>query len=482
MPVDVGRGVGFGEAERLRLGHRFLERSALGKSAQQEVARAVHHAFDRDDPAVAAQPRDRLEDRRTAADGGGIGKAHPARLGTGVERIVMRGERGLVGGDDMGPALQRRAHDLRRIVGPADRLDQEVRLDGERVGERIGIGLVAHRLMRARPSHQHRADLEQVRPLLEVGEDAGADRAAAEERDPQLRKGERHLAPRRQGGDHRRLVMADGGDLDRDARRLRRVDRLGLDQPGARLMGAFVGQRPVALGVGMDRRILRVDAVDILQQPHPLRAEPRGEEHGRKIGSAAAERHHPMFGMTGGEARHHHHVMVRELRIDRTGIERDQIGVERRAGRDQPHLVRIEHPGPDPHPAEREAHQRRRPKLPDPGQPGDEAGRRIAADPGRLGEQRVGLAGERGDDRDDLLAVADVTIDFLRAGPVIVLAFEHRAAELEHDEPPRAVLSIQIVHRLVAFVLGGGRRVRALKNPLAGFGERVGGSLAFRAL
>ena len=53
---------------------------------------------------------------------------------------------------------------------------------------------------------------------------------------------------------------------------------------------------------------------------------------------------------------------------------------------------------------------------------------------------------------------------------------------LAGSEPPRAVLSIQIVHRLVAFVLGGGRRVRALKNPLAGFGERVGGSLAFRAL
>jgi hypothetical protein len=44
-----------------------------------------------------------------------------------VERIEMAGQSGLVGGDDMGAAMKSGAHDLGRIVGAADQLDDEHR-------------------------------------------------------------------------------------------------------------------------------------------------------------------------------------------------------------------------------------------------------------------------------------------------------------------------------------------------------------------
>ena len=85
-------------------------------------------------------------------------------------------------------------------------------------------------------------------------------------------------------------------------------------------------------------------------------------------------------------------------------------------------------------------------QLADPRQPGDEGRGRIAADAARLREQRIGLAGDRRDDRDDLLTVANMAIHFLRAGPVVVLAFEHRAAEFEDAEFTFALVEILSVH------------------------------------
>ena len=75
-------------------------------------------------------------------------------------------------------------------------------------------------------------------------------------------------------------------------------------------------------------------------------------------------------------------------------------------------------------------------QLAEAGDPRDERiGRGVAADPPRLLEQPVGLAGERRNDGDDLLAVADVTVDFLHHLHVVVLVLDDRAPELQHAEP-----------------------------------------------
>ena len=209
------------------------------------------------------------------------------------------------------------------------------------------------------------------------------------------------------------------------------MDRLGLDQARARLRRRLIVERAVALGARVLRRILGIDAVDVLQQPHPLRAQPGGEEDGGEIGAAAAEGDHAMLLMAGGEARDDDHVMILELRVHRIGVEPAQVRIERIALGLELHLVGIEGAGPDPHPAERERHQRGRAQLADPGEPRDQRRRRVAADQRRLLEQEIGLAGEGGDDGDDLLAVADVAIDLLGCGPIVGFMLEHRASELE---------------------------------------------------
>ena len=294
MAVHVGGRIGLGIAERLRLRDRILERPALAHPAQQEIGGAVHHSLDRDHARPGPEPLQQFEHRYRAADRGGIGKVRARRLGRGMERVIMARHRRLVGGDDMGAAAQRAEHDVGRMIGAAKRFDDEIGLAGERLVEVGGEGGAAFAGVAVRVADQDRIDPEQVRPLLEIGEHAGADRAAAEQGDPERRPLHGHFLARRAGGDQCRLVMADRGDLDTDVLDRGGVDRLGLDQPGARLGGGLVAERAIAFGARILRRILGIDAVDVLEQPHPLRAEPRGEEDRGKIGAAPAERHHAM--------------------------------------------------------------------------------------------------------------------------------------------------------------------------------------------
>jgi hypothetical protein len=122
---------------------------------------------------------------------------------------------------------------------------------------------------------------------------------------------------------------------------------------------------------------------------------PRREENRAKIGAATPERRNTMLRMTGREARDHHHNVLAELGQHRIRVEVDKIGIERLSFGEEPHFVRVHRAGAHSQPIEGERHQRGGMKLPHPGQPRDQGGGRSAADPGRLIEQRIGLAAKR---------------------------------------------------------------------------------------
>ena len=80
-------------------------------------------------------------------------------------------------------------------------------------------------------------------------------------------------------------------------------------------------------------RVLVIDAVDVLDQPHAVRVEPVGEEDGAEIGAASAERHHAVLGMVGDEAGHDHDSLRSILAHTAAASSSHQVGIERRAFR-----------------------------------------------------------------------------------------------------------------------------------------------------
>ena len=211
-----------------------------------------------------------------------------------------------------------------------------------------------------RLTDQDRVDPEQVGALFEIGQDTGADRAAAEQGDAQRLPFDRHLLAGRERGDDGCFVMADGGDLDRDMLDLGGMDRLGLDQPGACFGRRVIVESAVALGARVLGRILGIDAVDVLQEAHPLRSQPGREEDRGEVGSAAAQGDDAMPLMAGGAG--NDHVVIPELGVDCVGVEAAQVRI--RAGLPaSSSSVGIEGAGPD-HPAQCERHQAERSSLP----------------------------------------------------------------------------------------------------------------------
>ena len=75
------------------------------------------------------------------------------------------------------------------------------------------------------------------------------------------------------------------------------MDRLGLDEAVAGFLRLRIAHLREALGAGILRRVLGIDAVDVLDQPDALRIEPGGEEDGGEVGAAAAEGDDAMLGM-----------------------------------------------------------------------------------------------------------------------------------------------------------------------------------------
>ena len=152
--VEVGRRIGFGEAERLRLGDRVVERQlGLFEPRHHEVAGAVDDAGQAVDlvGAVAEVP----DDRQRRGRGRLAVERRGGALGEHAELGQLRGEQRLVGGDHRLAGGERGGEDRlhRRAAGHLDDdvdvgiADELERLVGERDagGERAAVlGEVAH--------------------------------------------------------------------------------------------------------------------------------------------------------------------------------------------------------------------------------------------------------------------------------------------------------------------------------------------------
>ena len=314
----------------------------------------------------------------------------------------------------------------------AHRFDDDVDLARHRDREVVGV---ERRVIAAvGRADEDAVEDEQVGAVEEVGHDPLADGTTAEQRDLELGPLQGERFHQRQVGDGGRLGRTHCRDLDHYPPLLRDVDRLFLDQPGAGLGGIGIAQLGEAFGKRVLGGILGIDPVDVLDQSDTVRIEPRGEEDSAEIGSAAAERDDTMLGVTSGKAGDDQHVMAGELGQHRVGVEVGEGRIERIAGGDEAHLVRVHRAGAHPDLAEREGQQRRRVKLAGAGDAGEQEGL-LATDAHPLVEQSVGLTRQRRHHRDDLFALADVAVAFVGDGGVIALGLEDAAAEFEDTQP-----------------------------------------------
>ena len=243
-------------------------------------------------------------------------------------------------------------------LGAAQDLDQHVGF----AGERFVVALREDHVFATAVSvaDELGVDLEQLRLGEQQVEHALADRAAAEQRDAEpLGPGR----PRLRGGkvgDGGRFGRAERSDFDQHVLLGSRVDRLDLDEAAAGLLRFRVAQLRIALCVWVACRVLVVNAVHVLDQAHPMRVEPVGEEDGAEVSAATTERHDAMIGVICNEAGQHHDIVLVDLQPDGFGVDAGQIGIERRAFRVQRHFLRIERPCPKPGLAKCQCHQRRR--------------------------------------------------------------------------------------------------------------------------
>ena len=207
-----------------------------------------------------------------------------------------------------------------------------------------------------------------------------------------------------------------------------------------------------ALGIGIERRILVIDAIDILDEAHAARAEAGSEEDRAEISPAAAQGDNTMFVMSRSKAWHDDNIVEVELCPYRLGIERLQVGIERITLGNERHFMRIKRAGGHSRAAERERHHRCGVKLPYPGEPRDQRRGPLAPDPAGLIEEGVGLASQCRHDSDYLFAFADMAINFRSGGRIILLRRKDGASELEDAQSLRNVLSC-LFHRFTRFHL-----------------------------
>jgi hypothetical protein len=137
--VDIKARIGFGVAELLRLGEHLGEVAAAFAHRRQDVVRrAVEDAVDARQTVAGKPLAQRLDDRNAAGDRCLESERHASRLGGLGKLGAMLGHQGLVCGDDVFAAGERRLDDLaRHSVSAADQLDDD--LDFGNRGQRQGV-------------------------------------------------------------------------------------------------------------------------------------------------------------------------------------------------------------------------------------------------------------------------------------------------------------------------------------------------------
>ena len=125
--LDVRGGVGLGKTKVLRLLESILVAQPLGAHrVQDEVGRAVHDAHHGRDAvageglAQAVNDGDGARDGRLVVEVGTVGRGGLVQLGT------VRGQEGLVAGDDRDALVEGAQHEGARGLNAADQLDDEV--------------------------------------------------------------------------------------------------------------------------------------------------------------------------------------------------------------------------------------------------------------------------------------------------------------------------------------------------------------------
>ena len=194
--LDVGGGVGLGEAEPLRLGERVGERRAgVGHAGEDVVGGAVddaHHPAD----AVAGQRLAQRPDERDATAHRRLEEDVDAGALGGLEQLAaVGGDELLVGGDDRLAAHQRLDDEPAGGLDPADDLDDDV--DVGIVDDRAGVvgeaparqrqvallGEVVHRDAGHLERHPG-AGLDHVGVVVDEAHERTAHVTAAEDPDP----------------------------------------------------------------------------------------------------------------------------------------------------------------------------------------------------------------------------------------------------------------------------------------------------------
>ena len=147
VAFDIGRRVGFGVTESLRVGEDVRELAALGVHAIEDVVRGA--VDDAHDPlyAVAGQRIAQRADDRDGAGGGGLVIDGGAHLVGSVEDLgAVCGQQGFVRGDDIGARRQREQNVGARGLDAAHQLDDDVgaddqlfRIGGEQLARQIGV-------------------------------------------------------------------------------------------------------------------------------------------------------------------------------------------------------------------------------------------------------------------------------------------------------------------------------------------------------
>ena len=137
--VDIESGIRLGIAQFLcLLEDRAEVPPGFTHRRQDVVAGAVEDPIDPVDAVSGQAFSQALYHRNTAGNRGLVRKAGATGLGTPGERGAVVGKQGLVGGDDMATAIERRFDQrLGRPVGAADQFDHDVHALARSHGHRI---------------------------------------------------------------------------------------------------------------------------------------------------------------------------------------------------------------------------------------------------------------------------------------------------------------------------------------------------------
>ncbi|MNE49453.1 hypothetical protein D3C80_1439720 [compost metagenome] len=191
-------------------------------------------------------------------------------------------------------------------------LQQQIRLLGQQgldiIGEQVGgRGHVALLARIADQNADHLIALVRQQPVQQTAADhAATGHAYAQRRLRQDRTGRRAAL-----ADHRALGAAERRHLDLDPVLHAQIDGVVLDQGPAQLArrlptGPAIAQRRARFAGW----IAVVEAVDILDQTHPVQTQLSGQNHRRQVRTAASQQSHAAVGAHAAETGDHHHLML----------------------------------------------------------------------------------------------------------------------------------------------------------------------------